>query len=155
MNDYLEELLITTDHDRLISQLMDFDIINELKELFWGFNIRILLSSFMIVNCRDVYSINIDDPIYILSEKMIDYLISVDIENVSKLYREYYNCFNKWRENDIDHMMNDITEAHTSFSEMLTSEEVPEWDNGIKVSMSILTDANNVLDKYSKSPPSF
>ena len=109
----------------------------------------------MIVNCRDVYSINIDDPIYILSEKMIDYLISVDIENVSKLYREYYNCFNKWRENDIDHMMNDITEAHTSFSEMLTSEEVPEWDNGIKVSMSILTDANNVLDKYSKSPPSF
>ena len=154
MKEFLKNLDDETDYDILIVKLLDFENIKKVKEAYPNLNERVLLTCFTL-NLLNEGSEGLRHS----SKRLAEFLVSGQQDNVNNEYPIFFGYFKEWRTADIDGLKSEITDAKKSLSEMLVEEErddaETQWNEGVKINMSIMDNTVSLLDKYGKSPPSF
>lgn len=154
MKEFLKNLHEEKDYDILIVKLLDFENVKKVKESYPNLNERVLLTCFTI-NLLDEGNEDFKHS----SKRLAEYLASDQQDNVNNEYPIFFEHFKKWRAEDINGLKSEITNAKQSLSEMLVDEERDDaevqWNEGVKINMSIMDNTVSLLDKYGKSPPSY
>ena len=154
MKEFLKNLHEEKDYDKLIVKLLDFENTKKVKEVYPNLNERVLLTCFTL-NLLNEGSEGLRHS----SKRLAEFLVSDQHDNVNAAYPIFFEHFKEWRSEDISGLKSEITDAKKSLSEMLVEEErddaETQWNEGVKINMSIMDNTVSLLDKYGKSPPSY
>jgi len=154
MKEFLKNLQEEKNYDKLIVKLLDFENTKKVKEVYPNLNERVLLTCFTL-NLLDEGNEEFKHS----SKRLAEFLVSDQQDNVNAEYLIFFEHFKEWRSEDISGLKSEITDAKQSLSEMLVEEErddaETQWNEGVKINMSIMDNTVSLLDKYGKSPPSY
>ena len=155
--DLLCKLNTETDYDLMSTNLTNNEGVAGIATIFPGYNTRVLLTAFMFKNFRDVF--DIPDPLFEKSNYITELLMGVQHEKLHAAYPAYFDLFKLWRESDISKLKETIKTHHTIYGKMLDEEEDikndadQQWHDGVTSSIATMEKHIEVLDEYSKTPP--
>ena len=153
------ELLLTLndeeDYDNMCTKLRDKEVIVQATTFFPHYNVRVLLTAFMLKNFRIVFDIS--DELFELSKLISDAVVTLNYDILNKEYTRFFALFSEWRHGDIEKMKSTI-QVHKDIYTSLLDEEVKDeadeqWHEGVSNSIDIMNKHIDVLDEYSKTPP--
>ena len=152
--DFLVELSQEKDYDIMCEKLMSRENVGCVSLLFPSYNVKILLTAFMIKNFPDVYP---DKELQECAETVCQALTNLDHLNMSKIYAKYFEIFTKWRQNDIKNLKTSIElqkETLNTMKEEDPSDEADQqWNDGISQNVETLEKHLKKLENYAQSPP--
>ena len=151
----MELLLDEEDYDIMCTKLRDKDIIAQATAFFPHYNVRVLLTSFMLKNFRIVFDIS--DELFELSKLISGAVVTLNYDVLNKEYTRFFTLFSEWRNTDIENLKSTI-QVHKDIYTSLLDEEVKDeadeqWHEGVSNSIDIMNKHMDVLDEYSKTPP--
>ena len=157
MEDYLTKLNIERDYDEMMKLMLMKDEVEHIKNYFEGLNSKVILSSFLIKNFHDYFLLDINNNLVISSITISNYMLQKDLKKVGEEYKNFYELFIKWRQEDIDGMKTEINAAKTQLGTMVTEEPKDDadeqWNKGVEISVKIMDNTVKMLNKYGASPP--
>jgi len=153
--DFLNNLNNETDYDQMATRLVSKEGFADIKTLFPGYNIRVLLTAFMFKNFREVF--DIPDALFEKTQCITEILLGIQHEKLNKEYPIYFEMFTTWRNDDITKLKESI-EGHKSIYGTMLEEEIKDeadqqWHDGVSSSIALMEKHIDVLDEYSKTPP--
>ena len=157
MENYIIELNLERDYDEMIKLLLKKDKTDLVKEYFCDVNVKVLLSSFLIKNFFQPNGGGEDNLIKI-SKTLCENILNKDLDSVQENYKKFYECFMKWREQDIRCMKQEIEEAREQLEGIMTEHEPEDdaeeqWNEGVKINVKLMDNTIKMLDIYGKTPP--
>lgn len=151
--DILREIDKEEDLTKVMEMVVDKKMLTELRILFPGCNVRILVTSVIIKNFRSWY--NVDDETFEYACKVAEQLID---KRVTDDYEKFFFLFNKWRMSDINSMKEEIETARVAVTDTRENDPKDEadeqWNTGIDNSIKLMEKRIDQLNTLSKSPPS-
>ena len=157
MEDYLKQLNEEQCYEKTMKLMLNKEEVDNVKSIFIGLNIKVLLSSFLIKNFYDYFLLDNNSNLVKSSRTISDYLLKKDLQKVGEEYRTFYELFIKWRNEDIDGMKTEIMSAKSHLGTMITTEPKDDadkqWNKGVEISVKIMDNTVKMLNKYSSSPP--
>ena len=157
MEDYLIQLNNEQDYETMMDLMLIKEEIETVNSFFVGLNSKILLSSFLIKNFHDYYLLDNSDKLVKSSTTISNYLLQKDLKKVKEEYKTFYELFIKWRNEDINGMKSEIISAKSQLKTMVMEDPEDEadeqWNKGVEISVKIMDNTVEMLNKYGSSPP--
>jgi len=153
--DFLKDLQNEQDYDSMCKKLMDYGK-SGIDEIFLEFNTKVLLSSFMLINFKEIFKLN--DEIVKSSTLISTSMLNLDFETLSNEYKNFHTLFTEWRNHDITVLKVSIEDQKTALQETATSpkdEADEQWNHCISESLDKMNSHITILDEYSKTPPKY
>lgn len=152
--DYLVKLDQEEDYDSMCKLMVTPDGMEEVSLVFPGYNVKVLISAFMVKNFPDVYT---DEELQSSAKSITRCMLEINHEEISKIYQKYFKCFSEWRKNDIEVLKVSLELQKATFHDMIENDPADEadeqWNDGIQINMQTLDTHIDKLDVYSKTPP--
>ena len=157
MEDYLIQLNDEQDYERMMNLMLIKEEIEIINSFFVGLNSKVLLSSFLIKNFYDYFLLDKSDKLVESSTTISNYLLQKDLKKVREEYRTFYELFIKWRNEDINGMKSEISSAKSQLETMVMEDPKDDadeqWNKGVEISVKIMDNTVEMLNKYGSSPP--
>ena len=153
--DFLKDLQNEHDYDSMCKRLMDYGK-SGIDEIFPEFNTKVLLSSFMLINFKEIFKLN--DEIVKSSTLISTSMLNLDFETLSNEYQNFHNLFTMWRKEDITFLKSSIEDQKVALADTATSprdEADEQWNQCVSESLKKMDDRITILDEYSKTPPKY
>ena len=160
MENYLNRLDLERDYDEMMKLMLDKNEIENLKNFFKDVNVKVLLSSFLMKNFHEYFSLSIHDDLIKCSKELCKIILNKDLKSFEKVYKSFFNLFTSWRNNDIREMKQEIEEARDEIEKIMTEHDPvddaeEQWNHGVKINIKKIDNAIKMLDIYGKTPPKF
>ena len=96
-------------------------------------------------------------PVVIKARELFEALVNED-KNVRKVYDEYFDMFNRWRQNDITVMREEIENAKVLLKETgdncnFEGQDFDDRKKEVEGSTNLLDKSLDMLNMFSRSPP--
>ena len=153
--DFLKSLQNEQDYDSMCKKLVEYGN-SGIDEIFPEFNTKVLLSSFMLINFKEVYQLG--DEIVESSNIICTSMLNLDFKSLTDEYKNFHDLFTDWRKHDITLLKVSIEDQKTALAETATSpkDEADEmWNTCVSNSLDKMDTHIITLDEYSKTPPKY
>ena len=160
MENYLNRLDLERDYDEMMKLMLDKDEIENIKNFFKDVNVKVLLSSFLMKNFYNYFSLSENHDLIKCSKELCKIILNKDLKSFEKVYKSFFNLFTSWRNNDIREMKQEIEEARGEIEKIMTEHDPvddaeEQWNHGVKINIKKIDNAIKMLDIYGKTPPKF
>ncbi len=158
MENYLSKLDLERDYDEMMKLMLDKNEIENVKNFFKDVNTKVLLSSFLMKNFNEYFSLSENHDLIKCSKELCKIILNKDLKSFEKVYKSFFDLFTSWRNNDIQEMKQEIEEARDEIEKIMTEHDPvddaeEQWNHGVKINMKKMDNAVKMLDIYGKTPP--
>ena len=158
MENYLIKLDLERDYDEMMKLMLDKNEIENIKNFFKDVNVKVLLSSFLMKNFYNYFSLSENHNLIKCSKELCKIILNKDLKSFEKVYKSFFNLFTSWRNNDIREMKQEIEEARGEIEKIMTEHDPvddaeEQWNHGVKINIKKIDNAIKMLDIYGKTPP--
>lgn len=145
--EFLRTLDSQHDFGAMCALLRTSSNVSGLYEMFEGHNPKVLLSSFMVKNFRDMF------PDYLVQEAEVitSILLKNEIRKFEKCFEKFEKIFCEWKFQDLENLKNTITLKKfqmESLSVDVRDEADQQWNDGVELSVKTLGDSLKLLDSF-------
>lgn len=140
MENYLIKLDLERDYDEMLKLLMDKNGTQQVKNFFKDVNVKVLLSSFLMKNFYNYFSLSVNHDLIKCSKELCKIILNKDLKSFEKVYKSFFNLFTRWRNNDIREMKQEIEEARDEIEKIMTvhdpvDDTEEQCKHGVKINM--------------------
>ena len=157
--DIIELLKRENDSEKIKKCILNKNLILFINENFKA-NPKILLTCFLFYKNSEEFSISKNSKLYKYAKELTELLLEYkEIDKINLIYKDYEEEFVKWKNDDLDEMIDDISNTKDSFLNMLIENPSEvfdiQWNEGINKNIKTMDESLEKLDYFSKSPPKF
>jgi len=155
--DFLAKVNLESDYDTVTRLVTNKEELATIGSLFPGYNIKVLMASFVIKNFPDIF--NADQELVQSAVNISQYLINLQHEKLSKEYSIYFDKFIEWRKSDIENIKSQIELKRDVYQNVVENDPKNSadeaWNEGVAMSIRNMESRLDDMDKYARTPPQY